>query len=239
MLNSSSLQARKEAATRNHIRAVLNTPPSPPTQDTKERNTIFPRCTNTQTYAAESMRKNYFKLTGTNNTEGSSSDEANGSQQERQRGLQMTPFKSAFFPAPRFQSTPEVVTRKREPSVRLVRGPFLNGCVVNAMATVNGGDYEATLKAALNHGYKPGVGFFYYKDAQKALADLGIHGVYHKRQPQSWSDFPQKALIGVKSKGGGHAVLLLGDKIYDSKKPSAVPREHYSLMSTSSYIDLS
>lgn len=79
-----------------------------------------------------------------------------------------------------------------------------------------------------------------FGEAHQALNDLGVKADYHRRQPKTWSGFPKKAIVAVRSpRGGYHAVVLEGNYIVDRAEGNMpVHRDNYSIVSRSSFIAL-
>jgi hypothetical protein len=115
------------------------------------------------------------------------------------------------------------------PSVQIVDGWDNGCCVVNAMAAVSGGNYARAREAAKNHDFDSQRGGMFLDDARDALSELGVNAVYHSMQPDSWSNLPRKAIIGVVSGGEPHAVVLRGDYIYDDQRSRPVHRRNYKM----------
>ncbi len=113
------------------------------------------------------------------------------------------------------------------PSVQIVKGFDKGCCVVDAIAGVTGGNYARAREAAMNHGFDPSYGGMFMTDARDALSELGVDATYHPVQPDSWSQFPRKAIVGVNDGGVPHAVILRGDYIYDNARSRPVHRDYY------------
>lgn len=128
-------------------------------------------------------------------------------------------------------------SRKTANSVRIVSNSTSEGgCVISAMATATGESYDRAREAAAKYGFD-GQGM-YLRDAIQTLSELGGEGEYHPWQPDTWSQFPDKAIVEVGGKGNNHAVVLRGDYIYDGNRSAPVHRDNYLITDKGSYIGL-
>jgi hypothetical protein len=124
-------------------------------------------------------------------------------------------------------------------NVQCVDGYEPKGRVFKAMAKALFTDCDRDLvrEAAIKRGWDPNK-VWHFKPASEALSDLGVDVVYHGSQPDRWSEFPDKAIVGVKEDGQARAVFLLGDYIYDGNSIVPHHRNSYTISDASSYIEI-
>ncbi len=111
------------------------------------------------------------------------------------------------------------------------------GRVFNAIAKVADSDRDLVRETAIKRGWDPNK-VWHFKPASEALSDLGLDVVYHSSQPDSWSKFPDKAIVGVKEDGQTRAVLLLEDYVYEGNCLEPRHRNSYAISDASSYIEI-
>ncbi|MEJ2445547.1 MAG: hypothetical protein P8Y42_19210, partial [Exilibacterium sp.] len=116
------------------------------------------------------------------------------------------------------------------------------GRVLNAMHNFvhcerRGRNYDSLREAANNRGWDSSK-TWHFKPAGEALSDLGLDVDYHDSQPDSWSKFPDKAIVGVKEDGQARAVYLNGDYIYDGNALEPHHRNAYAISDESSFLEI-
>ncbi len=116
------------------------------------------------------------------------------------------------------------------------------GRVLNAMHNFvhcerRGRNYDSLREAANNRGWDSNK-TWHFKPAGEALSDLGLDVDYHDSQPDSWSKFPDKAIVGVKEDGQARAVYLNGDYIYDGNALEPHHRNAYAISDESSFLEI-
>ncbi len=119
---------------------------------------------------------------------------------------------------------------------------YESGCLVGCLACVAKIKYKKARPDAIKYGgFIPDRGM-HFEGATRVLNHWGIRNALIDKYTPGWTDFPDKAIIGVKIDWQEHAVVLrrINGKlyVYDSRQryPVANPESHYELIVPDCYI---
>jgi hypothetical protein len=111
-------------------------------------------------------------------------------------------------------------------------------CDRDSAAIKRGWDRDLVREAAIKRGWDPNK-VWHFKPASEALSDLGLDVVYHSSQPDSWSKFPDKAIVGIREDGQTRAAFLWGDYLHEGDTSDFFHNcGGYKISDASSYIEI-
>ncbi len=125
---------------------------------------------------------------------------------------------------------------------RIVYGRREGGCLVSCLACVAKISYAEARKDAIKYGGFVADRGMHMEGATQVLNHWGIRNALIDKYTPEWTDFPDKAIIGVMIYGQEHAVVLrrINGKlyVYDSRqsRPVSDPEKWYDLIVPDCYI---